>query len=48
MENLLLFTKDNNEILENYTLLTKQELSQQEYERYIKKYPELKNQELYK
>lgn len=47
MENLLLFTQEDDNILQDYTLLSKTNLDQKEYEDYVKKYPELKNQDLY-
>ena len=33
--------------IKNYTLISKEKLSQQEYEKYKKKYSEIENQELY-
>ena len=48
MDNLLIFTEDDEEILNNYTLLSKNNLSENEYNKYLKKYPELENQDLYK
>lgn len=47
MENLLIFTDEDEQILENYTLISKESLTQIEYEKYVKKYPELSNQNLY-
>lgn len=47
MDNLLIFTKNDDEILENYTLISKNTLSQKEYNKYVKKYPVIDNQELY-
>lgn len=47
MQTLLMFTEDDDKILENYTLIDKDELSENEYRKYVKKYPELENQELY-
>lgn len=47
MEKLLIMTKDDDEILSNYTIISKNNLDQKEYERKLKKYPELANQELY-
>lgn len=47
MDNLLIFTKDDNEILENYTLISKDKLNEKEYNKYLKKYPIIENQELY-
>ena len=47
MESLLLFTEDDKEILEGYTLISKENLEQKEYEKYVKKYPKLETEELY-
>lgn len=47
MEDVLLFTEDDEEILEDYTLISKDNLSEKDYEKYLKDYPELANQELY-
>lgn len=47
MENILIFTNQDNEILENYTLISKENLEANEYEKYVKKYPCLENEELY-
>ena len=48
MDNLLLFTDKDEKILSNYTLLSKNNLSEEEYIKLQKKYPELENQDLYK
>ncbi len=47
MENLLLFTSEDDKIINSYTLISKDNLETKEYEKYLKKYPELENQELY-
>lgn len=47
MDNLLIFTDDDDKILENYTLISKNNLSNEEFNKKIKKYPELENQNLY-
>ena len=47
MESVLLFTEDDKEILEGYTLISKENLEQKEYEKYVKKYPKLETEELY-
>lgn len=47
MEDLLLFTDKDEEILSNYTLLSKENLNNEEYDTYVKEYPELENQDLY-
>ena len=48
MDNLLIFTDKDEEILSNYTLISKNNLSQEEYSKLQKDYPELENQDLYK
>ena len=48
MENLLIFTDDDNEILNDYTLISKENLSEKEYEKLKSEYPLLENEELYK
>lgn len=47
MENLLIFTDKYEEILENYILISKENTNNKEYEKYLKKYPELQNEDLY-
>ncbi len=47
MEDILLFSENEDEILKNYTLISKENLEQKEYEKYVKKYPVLENEELY-
>ena len=47
MENLLIFTEDDDQILEDYTLISKDNLDQKDYEKYVEDYPELANQNLY-
>lgn len=47
MESLLLFTEKDNDILNNYTLISKDSLEQKEYSKYVKKYPILEKEELY-
>lgn len=47
MDNLLLFTDNDEEILSNYTLISRNTLSKQEYGKKVEIYPELKNQDLY-
>lgn len=44
---LLLFTKEDNTILNNYTLISKEALEEKDYEKYLKKYPAIENEELY-
>ena len=47
MDKLLFITEDDEKILSNYKLISKDNLSEEEYEKYIKKYTELENQNLY-
>lgn len=47
MDNLLLFTLDDEEILNNYTLLSKNDLSDVEYEKIKEKYPAIESEDLY-
>ncbi len=47
MNNLLLFTKEDETILNDYTLISKNSLEEKEYDEYVKKYPALENQDLY-
>nr|WP_253198430.1 ABC transporter ATP-binding protein [Clostridium gasigenes] len=50
LENIMLFMNDNDksEVMNNYILLDKQDLSQDEFSKYVKKYPQLENEKLYK
>nr|WP_253198018.1 ABC transporter ATP-binding protein [Clostridium gasigenes] len=50
LENIMLFINDNDksEVMNNYILLDKQDLSQDEFSKYVKKYPQLENEKLYK
>ena len=50
MEKLFIFMKDDEKkvVEENYTLLDKNNLNQDEYNKYLKDYPELKNESIYK
>jgi len=47
MENLLLFTKQDEEILGKYRLIEKKNLSEEEYSKYKEEYPVIENQDLY-
>lgn len=47
MENLLVFTLEDDKILENYSLITKDNISQKDYEKYLKKYPNLEKEDIY-
>lgn len=50
LENIMLFMNDNDksEVINNYILLDKENLSEEDFNKYIKKYPELENEKLYK
>ena len=50
MEKLFIFMKDDEKkvVEENYTLLDKNNLNQDEYNKYLKDYPELKNESIYR
>ena len=47
MENLLIFTEDDEQILNDYREISKDTLDQDEYEKLLKKYPALENNALY-
>lgn len=47
MDNLLIFTEEDEEILSNYTLVSKDDLSENEYEELKKEYPAIENEDLY-
>lgn len=47
MDTLLLFTKEDNTILDNYSLVSKNTLNEKDYEKYLKKYPSLENEDIY-
>lgn len=47
MDNLLLLSNDDNEILKNYEIISKNTISNEEYDKYIKKYPKLETEDLY-
>jgi len=47
MDNILIFTNEDESILNAYRLISKNDLNEKEYEKYIKLYPELENQKLY-
>ncbi len=47
MDNLLVFTLEDNEILEHYFLISKNNVSEKEYKKYVKKYPVLENEDIY-
>ncbi len=47
MDNLLLFSENNNEILRNYKLISRSNLDKRDYEKYVKKYPKLETEDLY-
>ena len=48
MEKLLLFTEEDEEILSDYTKISKDSLDTSEYEKLVSKYPALESEELYK
>lgn len=47
MDTLLLFTKEDDNILNNYSLVSKNTLNEKDYEKYLKKYPAIENEEIY-
>ena len=47
MDNLLIFTEEDETILSSYTEISKGGLEQKEYEKLLKKYPALENETLY-
>lgn len=47
MDNLLLFTNEDENILENYELISKNTISKEEYNEYLEKYPKLEIEDLY-
>ena len=47
MNNLLMFTNDDSKILDCYKLVSKDTVSNDEYNNYLKKYPALENEEVY-
>lgn len=47
MNQLLVFTKEADAILSKYELISKDTLEEKEYEKLVKKYPVLENQEIY-
>lgn len=48
MENLLIFTEDDDKILASYEEILKEDLDSEEYEKLVKKYPALENETLYR
>ena len=48
MDNLLIFTEDDETILASYEEISKENLDEKEYEKLIKEYPALENETLYK
>lgn len=48
MDNMLIFTNEDEEILSNYTEISKESLDNNEYQKLVKKYPALENESLYK
>lgn len=47
MNNLLIFTKEDENILSKYTLISKKSMDEKEFNKYVKKYPILENEDLY-
>ena len=47
MDNLLIFTEDDEQILNDYKEITKENLDEKEYEKLVKKYSALENETLY-
>lgn len=47
MNNLLIFTKEDENILSKYTLISKNSLEEKEFNKYVKKYPALESEDLY-
>lgn len=47
MDDLLLLTDEDESILENYELINKDNVSKDEYEKYLKKYPKLELEDIY-
>ena len=47
MGNLLIFTEDDEQILNDYKEISKENLDEKEYEKLVKKYPALENETLY-
>lgn len=48
MDNLLIFTEDDEKILSSYEEISKENLDEKEYEKLVKEYPALENETLYK
>ena len=47
MDNLLIFTENDEQILNDYKEISKENLDEKEYEKLVKKYPALENETLY-
>ena len=47
MDSLLIFTEDDDKILSDYKEISKENLSEDEYNKLVKKYPALENEKLY-
>lgn len=47
MDNLLMFTDDDEKILNYYTLVSKNNVNNDEYNKYLKEYPALQNEDIY-
>ena len=46
MDNMLIFTEEDDKILESYEEISKDNLDSAEYEKLVKKYPDLENESL--
>ena len=47
LQNILLATDEDNSILDKYTLLSKDDLSESDYNKYVKEYPALEKENIY-
>ena len=47
MDKILLVTSENDKIIENFTLLNKKNMNDEEYNSYINRYPAIQDEELY-
>lgn len=47
MDELLLLTNEDDSILENYELISKDKISGEEYDKYLEKYPKLETEDIY-
>ena len=47
MDLVLIFTQDDDKIIESYNLISKNQLSQDDYDKYVSEYPILENEDIY-